>query len=364
MRRGVDYYAVLGVARNATADELRRRYRQLVRSHHPDVADDQEAAHERFIVIVEAYRVLSDPARRRAYDALQSQAPPPLRTMSQQVQEQIDDWFRHAVHRLENNDLNGAAAQARKILALDPTHAAAQALLGDVHAHRDEWDDALVFYSGAVSAAPRNPAYARKLRAAAESGQQARAAEERRRHLAEQRRRAIEALNAKHEFTPYAVVIGAAWLVVLVAWLLRHPGPPPDGWFPLPRHTALAATGLGAATGLLLALSQTARFEVAPRPTDRLAWAAFGLLAIAQFYAALAGFLVVSLLRERLQPALSLAFAAAFVWVLALAGIQFSQGEPPDRLWLVIAAWSGNLVFPALVVGHQIGRWLLAPLPD
>ncbi|NUQ00405.1 MAG: DnaJ domain-containing protein, partial [Armatimonadetes bacterium] len=177
--RNVDYYSVLGVSRTASAEDLKRRYRQLVRNHHPDVAADQEAAHERFILIVEAYRVLSDPVRRRAYDARQQAVPPPVRTQSVQVQEQIDDWFRHAVHRLEQGDLGGAAAQCRKILALDGHHAAAQAMLGDVHVQRQEWDQALVFYSGAVSAAPRNPAYARKLRLAAEAGQQARQAAER-----------------------------------------------------------------------------------------------------------------------------------------------------------------------------------------
>lgn len=66
MRR--DYYAVLGVSASATAREIRQAFRRLARQDCPDVNlwDPQAAA--RFEEIVEAYRVLSDPAARAAYD--------------------------------------------------------------------------------------------------------------------------------------------------------------------------------------------------------------------------------------------------------------------------------------------------------
>lgn len=64
------HYEVLGVPVDVSPLELRRRYRRLVREHHPDraAAAEQRAAAVRTAAIVAAYRVLADPASRRRYD--------------------------------------------------------------------------------------------------------------------------------------------------------------------------------------------------------------------------------------------------------------------------------------------------------
>jgi len=62
-----DYYEVLGVSRDATADQIQQAFRTLARKHHPDVNKDP-AAEDRFKEINEAYHVLSDPETRKRYD--------------------------------------------------------------------------------------------------------------------------------------------------------------------------------------------------------------------------------------------------------------------------------------------------------
>jgi curved DNA-binding protein len=65
-----DYYEVLGVARDATAADIKKAFRKLARVHHPDVAAEKANAEEKFKQINEAYEVLSDPEKRKKYDAL------------------------------------------------------------------------------------------------------------------------------------------------------------------------------------------------------------------------------------------------------------------------------------------------------
>ena len=79
-----DYYSVLGVAKTATQDEIRKAFRKLARTHHPDVAKDKKTAEAKFKELNEANEVLSDPEKRKRYDELGAdwdspgrQGPPP-----------------------------------------------------------------------------------------------------------------------------------------------------------------------------------------------------------------------------------------------------------------------------------------------
>eukprot|EP00759_Apiculatamorpha_spiralis_P032205 PhF_6_TR33701/c0_g1_i1/m.49450/K09530/DNAJC10; DnaJ homolog subfamily C member 10 len=67
---GPDLYAVMGITRDSTIDQIKSRYKKLARELHPDSTqiEDREKVRKQFIAVTEAYEILSDPAKRKQYD--------------------------------------------------------------------------------------------------------------------------------------------------------------------------------------------------------------------------------------------------------------------------------------------------------
>ena len=63
-----DYYEVLGIGRDASAEEIKKAYRKLAKKYHPDSNEGNESAAEAFKDVGEAYEVLSDPEKKKLYD--------------------------------------------------------------------------------------------------------------------------------------------------------------------------------------------------------------------------------------------------------------------------------------------------------
>ncbi len=69
-----DYYAILGVDKTASQDEIKKAYRKLAKKHHPDVNKGEKASEDKFKDVSEAYEVLGDVEKRKKYDTFGSQA--------------------------------------------------------------------------------------------------------------------------------------------------------------------------------------------------------------------------------------------------------------------------------------------------
>jgi len=122
-----DYYQTLGVARDASADEVKKAFRKLARKYHPDISKESDAE-ARMKEVNEAYTVLSDPEKRAAYDQLgrgyqtgQDFHPPPdwdvgfefsNRGYSQAEAAQFSDFFAELFGRMGGFGPGGGAAHA------------------------------------------------------------------------------------------------------------------------------------------------------------------------------------------------------------------------------------------------------------
>ena len=135
---GLDHYAVLGVSRGATAEEIKRAYRQQIARYHPDrfaqaSPAEQAAASRRAQRINEAYAALSDPALRLAYNrTLRSVSPPPA--MPAQPRDHLAELYAQARAHLEAGRHMQAAATLREIQQVNPFYRDSAALLAQAEA--------------------------------------------------------------------------------------------------------------------------------------------------------------------------------------------------------------------------------------
>lgn len=165
----VDPYAVLGVKVGVTDEQLRARYRELVRKYHPDVSVDKLLAHERFLRIVDAYQQLSDPVVRLELEAAKSarQRAEERRARERAQRTVAQDVLRATLLRAEVYLLRGeaepAAAMLKQVIAQHPNSAEAFRLLGEAYADLGEVDRAITMMTFAAQLRPHYPVYTARL---------------------------------------------------------------------------------------------------------------------------------------------------------------------------------------------------------
>jgi len=134
-----DYYKTLGLARSASAEEIKKAYRKLARQHHPDISKAADAS-DRMVELNEANAVLSDPEKRQAYDSLGQEPPngrnfrpPPNWDAGFEFSDSATDGGQHSAFFEE---LFGRARQARPSNGRD-LHARIELDLLDVYTGAD-----------------------------------------------------------------------------------------------------------------------------------------------------------------------------------------------------------------------------------
>jgi len=187
--RKSNHYEVLGVQAGASLETIRQQYRLLVRRFHPDVNPAPDAK-EHFIRIQEAYQVLSDPERRKHYDALltmeqqkhaerqrqaesrraktssassthASASPPPSSSSgrsSAQIAQEVQQHVQQAELAFLQGRLRDALIHARQVTRLQPRHPKGHILLGDIYRVQGQTEAAISAYTVALQLDPNNQA--------------------------------------------------------------------------------------------------------------------------------------------------------------------------------------------------------------
>lgn len=374
MRTSRNYYEILGVPRNATFAQIKRRYKQLVRKYHPDVATtDKATAHRLFIQIREAYEVLSDPSRRRAYDAtLERQAAPTgsqrpsgtsqssstssaYKSPSSRVAQHIRDAQWAFIQRRFQEAIN----QCKAAIELDGRNARAYAILGDIYRIQGKPNSAVKYYSYALQYDPADRESEKKLMNLVG-----------RRVNPEPRQFQSGSHGPTTAMTINMVWWGIAFFLIMLIGV--HPGKPIPWlayYIPHISQWSWNLVGLIAASsavvGMLLAINR-----LVGHPDDELVlentggnWAVIptGLILLIGsgffFLGAAAFYLIVGLMQGSLSRSVVTVFAAV-LGVVLLSALMY---EPGGRLQVLL--FGGNISFLSMLFGWYIG-WIFRPLSE
>ncbi len=371
MRTTRTYYEILGLPRDATLAHIKRRYKQLVRKYYPDVAVDKQVAHRLFIQINEAYQALSDPVRRRDYDASLSLESSRPSTTSGRYQasstagasrsggsaanrpagtSDVAQRIRDAQLSFIQKRFQEAAGHCRAALSIDGRNAQAHAVLGDIYRAQGKFSSAVKHYSYAMQFNPSDRETEKKLT----------------RLVSDQISRVTvikgSAQRRSVSVTVNMVLWGLAFF--LIALVGVHPGTP-IGWLatyvPVISGWSWNLVALLAAcsgiVGVLLALN-----GLVDHPDDELVFETHGsgwmivptgpILLIGSgffFPGAAAFYLVMGLLQNSLSRSVIIAFtfAAGIVGLASLMYLPQARGQ--------VLLFGGNVSFLSILIGWYVG---------
>ena len=154
-----DFYAVLAVPRNATEDQIRRRFRELARTRHPDRfrGAEKERAEKDFQAITQAFNVISDPERRRLHDL---ELLRPEEAAAGEPRQLSRVYLQRGVKAYKEKNYLEAASNFDQATQYDPRNAQAWHHFAQACSQQKNWlPRAVAAIERACELEPMNPAY-------------------------------------------------------------------------------------------------------------------------------------------------------------------------------------------------------------
>lgn len=356
------YYETLGVATTATAQQIKRRYRQLVRQHHPDVAQDKEAAKAAFIEITEAYNTLLDENKRLIYDAtleverfrVRPENSTQRRTASERRSSrpsgrivEVHRLIQEAQAAFARRQFDAAMAACRQIQLIDDRNVQSYVIMGDVYRVQNDPDSAISMYSIAIQLDPGNLQVKEWL------------------NRLSKRKSSAVGVGERHAVLRTGLSLtGWSMAGFLFLLLLMNPGEPIP-WLKMNLEIIntwstmlIAVLGMTAvitgfvlsANGSLQSLDEALVFQSVPSSPRTSAPIGLFLLLLNffNFYLAAGAYFVFAVVSESASKSVVAAFAATFLLVV-LASLIYTPGS------IQVLVFGGNIAFPALLFGWAIG---------
>jgi curved DNA-binding protein CbpA len=355
------HYEVLGLPRNVNPAQIKRRYRELVRKFHPDVSKDKTTSHRLFLQINEAYEVLSDAVRRKAYDetldlddmirsqrAARATTTTPSRPSAQPGPQtpsrKVAQLLRDAQFAFIQKRFSTATDLCKQALGIDSRNARAFAMLGDIYRAQGKTGAAIKYYNYAIQYDPKDSDSQKKLL-----------------NLIGKQVKAQRAHNTVRDPGKLRVVDAIWWSIVfLLIMLIRvYPGTPIP-WLKtyIPQVSMWSwnlvgfIAGAAALAGALLSLN-----GLLMHPDNELVFDSGGTWVVVPlgfiFFPGAAGFYI---LLGVLQGSLSRSVLTVFGLVVGIVLFASLMCEPQARMQVLL--FGGNVAFLSSLLGWYTGAAL------
>jgi len=362
------HYEILGVKKSSTQDEIRTAYRRLVLKYHPDRSKDPKST-DVFIRITEAYEILSDPQRRKNYDAILSMeaakaaeppqqqvrtaqygggvspgyAPPTPQNKRDATKAAVTVDVTRLTMLFSRAQFGEAERLAHKILTLDNRQPIPYAVLGDIARSRGKLGDAAKMYALAVQMDPGNGLYQRRYEELVRGDAS----------LANQQ--IIPDMSGSQMFAP---MVGAVMVLLGCFYLaLSHELPFVREFSPISTWTlglvavlflGGVAVGSSLSTAGLLDRLHTITTSTVGRPSPTMM---LGLIAIVNFWAAMLLFGLLGLSQKSFNLS-----SSRLVLSTAAATVLFSASAATNGVvdGFQVVLWGGNLVYLGSLCGWTV----------